>query len=211
MNALIVVDVQNDFATSDGALYVPDGEQVVPVINELMNDGFFDFVVLTQDWHSGTHESFASNSGEELMTLGDLHGIPQVWWPAHCVEGSPGAEFHKGLDTQRAHLIVRKGYNDGVDSYSALYNNDGRATGLDGWLSANDVDEVYVCGLATDYCVSHTALDCLYSANLTTYLVTDACRAVNINAGDEESSLNEMRLAGVKFITSDESSLRSNS
>lgn len=156
MKALVVVDVQNDFSSS-GSLPIKGGEEVVPIINKLMP--FFDKVVLTQDWHPRDSVSFQK-------------------WPIHCVQGSKGAEFIKGLETKYATLILRKGTNPKIDSYSAFVENDKTTTtGLARWLGAVDCNEVFVCGLALDYCVYWTAMDSAGSGRNTT-VVLDACRGI---------------------------------
>jgi nicotinamidase/pyrazinamidase len=158
--ALIVVDVQNDFCKG-GSLAVPDGENVVPRVNALMEKGGYDVIVLSQDWHPDGHGSFASqHHGKKPFEMGELGGQPQVMWPDHCVQTSKGAEFHPGLKVELANHIQQKGTNKGVDSYSAFCENDGvTLTGLADYLKKQKIDEVHVCGLATDYCVSFTALD----------------------------------------------------
>ncbi len=204
MKALILVDIQNDFAFSVGALSVPKGEEVVAVANRLNTSAMFDYFILTQDHHPMSHKSFASNNkGAEVGTLGELNGNPQIWWPPHCIWGTPGNEFHRNLLTGRANLILRKGMDPEVDSYSGFFDNAGRSTGLGDWLTANNVKEVYVAGLALDVCVKHTALD---SARLlfTTYLIEDGCRAVNLQPDDGKKAIAEMKKAGITIVTSKE-------
>lgn len=209
MKALIVVDAQNDFCPG-GALAVTDGDAVVPVANRMMVDGVFDFVVCTQDWHPPTHKSFASNNKAEPMSMGELNGVPQVMWPDHCVFGTDGALFHRNLMQNKAHAIVRKGVNAEVDSYSGFFDNlainaDGvevrNPTGLSGLLSSRGITEVYVLGLATDYCVKFTALDSV-ACGFTTFLIEDGCRGVNLNKGDDTAAIFEMKEAGVTIVQS---------
>jgi nicotinamidase/pyrazinamidase len=201
MKALILVDLQNDFADPKGALYVDKGEQVVSVANRLTSSMKFDIVVATMDWHPSGHGSFASTSGELVGTLGELNGRPQIWWPDHCVWNTPGSELHKNLLTGRANLIIRKGMDRDVDSYSAFFDNDASPIGLSSYLSERDVDEVYIMGLATDYCIKFTALDSIKQC-FDTYLIEDGCRAVNINPDDGDKAIREMKDAGVNIINS---------
>jgi nicotinamidase/pyrazinamidase len=200
MRALILVDIQNDFCTG-GALAVPQGETVVTVANRLMS--LVDVVVATQDWHPVGHGSFAVNHPGskpfEMATLGDL---PQVLWPEHCVQWTGGAQFHPGLDTRRITRVFPKGTDPGIDSYSGFFDNARRkATGLGDWLTTQRVEEVLVCGLATDYCVKATAIDAA-ELGLRTTLVEDACRGVGLQSTDIPAALAAMRQAGVVITTS---------
>lgn len=173
--ALIVIDVQNDFCPG-GALAVPDGDAIVDRCNRAMERA--ERVVLTQDWHPPGHASFASTHGAAPFTTTVLDYGPQVLWPDHCVQGTPGAQFHPRLATDRADLIVRKGHHQGVDSYSAFQENDRRtSTGLAGWLRALGVEEVVLCGLATDFCVQYSALDAM-AAGFRTTVLSDAVRGI---------------------------------
>lgn len=195
--ALIVIDVQNDFC-SGGALAVADGEQVVPVINAMMAD--FDVVVLTQDWHPSDHISFAGNhdDAEPFSTVALAYG-EQTLWPAHCVQGSAGADFHPGLRTDAAQMVVRKGFRPEVDSYSAFFENDhDTVTGLHGYLSNRGISRVVMGGLATDFCVAWSAIDAA-RLGLDTTVVLDACRAIDLD-GSLDSQVKAMRGAGVKVI-----------
>jgi nicotinamidase/pyrazinamidase len=200
MKTLIIADVQNDFC-SGGALPVPEGEQVVPVINRIM--ARFDLVVATQDWHPADHGSFAANHpgrrpGEQI----ELDGLPQVLWPAHCVQGTPGAELHPGLDRSRIARVFRKGTNARVDSYSGFFDNGHRSsTGLGEYLQARGAGEVYVAGLATDYCVKATAIDAV-GLGLPTRLVEDACRGIDLRPGDIRQAIAEMRQQGIVVVQS---------
>lgn len=201
MKALVVVDLQSDFCPR-GAMAVNEGDQVVPVANRLITSGNFDITVLTADWHPPGHGSFASASGEPPYTLGELGGKPQVWWPDHCVWSTPGAEFHKNLLPGRANLILRKGMDKNVDSYSGFFDNDGKSVGLAGYLKDRNVTDVYIMGLATDYCVKFTALDSV-QCGFNTHLITDGCRAVNIAKGDGEAAIAAMEAVGITFVHSD--------
>jgi nicotinamidase/pyrazinamidase len=200
MRALILVDIQNDFVPG-GALAVREGDRVVPVANAVSPR--FDLVVATQDWHPADHGSFAVNhAGKRVGEVIDLHGLPQVLWPVHCVQGTRGAEFVAGLDVSRVARVVRKGTDAEIDSYSGFYDNGHRrSTGMGEWLSERGVRDVYVMGLATDYCVKFTALDARRLGFEVT-LIEDGCRGVELNAGDIDRAVEEMRGAGVRVITS---------
>lgn len=200
MQCLLVVDIQNDFLPG-GALAVPDGDLIVPIVNQLMEHA--DLVVASQDWHPADHASFASqHTGQSPGTVIDLDGIQQILWPDHCVQHSPGASFAAGLAVHRFDWVVQKGDDRMIDSYSAFFDNDHRrATGLETWLRNNGVTTVTVCGLATDYCVKFTVLDAI-ALGFNTVLVEDATRAVNLEAGDGENAFTDMRRAGVAVATS---------
>jgi nicotinamidase/pyrazinamidase len=194
---LLVIDVQNDFCPG-GALAVPDGDAVVPVINRLARD--FAHVVLTQDWHPVGHSSFASaHPGQVALTTIEMPYGPQILWPDHCVQGTEGAAFHSGLDLPRAELVLRKGYHPGIDSYSAFRENDRRtATGLAAYLRERGFERVTLCGLATDFCVLYSALDAA-AAGFATTLVLDACRGID-HEGSLARAIDQMRTAGVVLI-----------
>ena len=202
MRALILVDIQYDFLPG-GALAVPEGDKVVPVAQSLLSSA--DIVVATQDWHPPNHESFAANhEGQAPGTLIQLHGLPQVLWPVHCVQGSRGAQLVEALDQTRIDAIFQKGTDPKVDSYSGFFDNGQRhQTGLDAWLRERGVTQLLVCGLATDYCVKFTALDAARLGYETT-VITDACRGVELNPGDVEAALEELRTAGVTLCASAE-------
>ena len=193
MHALIVIDVQNDFCPG-GALAVPEGDQIVPGINALMSD--FDAVILTQDWHPAGHSSFASGHGVDPMTLTEMPYGPQVLWPDHCVQGTPGAAFHKDLMTDRADLIIRKGYNPAIDSYSAFFENDKTTpTGLEGYLRTRGIDSLTMVGLATDFCVNYSAVDAARLGFAVT-VRQDLCRAIDFD-GSLAAAVEGMTAAGV--------------
>ncbi len=200
MQALIVVDVQNDFLPG-GALAVPKGDAVIPVINRVMPR--FSCVVASQDWHPADHSSFASqHTGQEPGNVIDLDGTSQILWPDHCVQHSPGASFAAGLDVYRFDRVFRKGDDKKVDSYSAFFDNDGRKdTGLADWLREQDIKDVVVCGLATDYCVKFTVLDAL-RLGFSTTLIKDAVEGVNLKEGDTDRAIAEMRDAGARIAES---------
>ena len=197
---LIVVDVQNDFMPG-GALAVPKGDEVVPVINRLA--AHFDNIVLTQDWHPRGQISFASShpGRKPFETIRLAYG-EQVLWPDHCVQATPGAAFHRGLSVPHAQLVVRKGYHKDVDSYSAFLEADRRtSTGLAGYLRERGLKALYFCGLATDFCVAWSALDAR-AAGFEATLIEDACRAIDLE-GSLAKAWSDMQGAGVLRITSD--------
>lgn len=201
MKALLLVDIQNDF-TPSGALPVPDGDQILPVVNRLQDS--FDLVIATQDWHPEDHKSFAVQHSKNPGELIDLNGIQQVLWPVHCVQGSAGAEFVDELKKEKIEKVFQKGLDPEMDSYSGFFDNDHKsATGLGDYLKAKGVAEVFVVGLALDYCVKFTALDA-NSLGFKTTVIADATRGVNINPGDSEKAVEEMRAAGIKVINSEE-------
>jgi nicotinamidase/pyrazinamidase len=198
-SALIVVDVQNCFVTG-GTLPVKGGEEVVPVINRIA--GAFKNIVVTQDWHTPGHASFASShSGKKPFETTKLAYGTQVLWPDHCVQGSDDASLHKDLKLPTAQLVIRKGYNKGVDSYSAFMEADGKTvTGLAGYLKARGIKTVFVTGLATDFCVAWTAQDAR-KAGLNVYVIEDATRAIDLN-GSLAAAWKAMEGKGVKRIQS---------
>lgn len=192
--ALIVIDVQNDFCPG-GALAVAGGDTIIPRINALMAE--FPTVVLTQDWHPATHASFAANHADAApFSLAQMPYGPQVLWPTHCVIGTRGAAFHPALRTDPAQLVIRKGFRPEIDSYSAFFENDHKTpTGLDGYLRSRGVTTVTLAGLATDYCVAYSALDAAalgYQANV----LMDACRAIDLN-GSLADATAKLHAAGV--------------
>jgi nicotinamidase/pyrazinamidase len=192
--ALIVIDVQNDFCPG-GALAVADGDAIVAGINALM--GEFGAVVLTQDWHPAGHSSFASaHPGVAPFASIDMPYGPQTLWPDHCVQGTPGAAFHPALATDRADLIIRKGFRPGIDSYSAFFENDrATPTGLEGYLRTRGLTRLTFVGLATDYCVAWSALDAARLGFAATVRM-DLCRAIDLG-GSLDAALAAMRAAGV--------------
>ena len=202
MNALILVDLQNDFLPG-GALAVPHGDEVVPLADELQQR--FDLVVATKDWHPPDHGSFATNHpgkkpGDRII----LDGIEQILWPVHCVQNTPGAGFVPELDLSLVAKVFPKGTDPHIDSYSGLFDNGHRkSTGLGEWLKGKGVLDVYVCGLATDYCVQFTALDSV-QFGFNTFLVEDACRGVNLNPNDVLAAIQSMRKEGVRVVQSAE-------
>ena len=195
--ALIVIDVQNDFCPG-GALAVAGGHEVVPVINELIRK--FDHVVLTQDWHPERHSSFAStHSGRQPFESIDMPYGAQTLWPDHCVQGTEGAAFHPDLEWTKAELVIRKGFRHAIDSYSAFYENDHRTpTGLAGYLRERGIGKVTLAGLATDYCVAFSALDAARLGFETTVRL-DASRGIDLG-GSMAAMTARMREAGVTLV-----------
>ena len=195
--ALIVIDVQNDFCPG-GALAVAGGHEVVPVINELIRK--FDHVVLTQDWHPERHSSFAStHSGRQPFESIDMPYGAQTLWPDHCVQGTEGAAFHPDLEWTKAELVIRKGFRHPIDSYSAFYENDHRTpTGLAGYLRERGIGKVTLAGLATDYCVAFSALDAARLGFETTVRL-DASRGIDLG-GSMAAMTARMREAGVTLV-----------
>jgi nicotinamidase/pyrazinamidase len=200
--ALVLVDIQNDFLPG-GPLGVPEGDKVVPVANAI--EERFDLVVATMDWHPPDHGSFATNHpGQKPGEYIDLGGVRQILWPPHCVQNTRGAEFAPGLETARIRKTFRKGVDPGIDSYSAFFDNGHRkATGLGDYLREQGVDEVFLMGLATDYCVKYSALDA-GDLGFRTTLIEDGCRGIELQDGDIARAIGEMREAGVRVIGSDD-------
>jgi len=200
MKALVLVDIQNDFLPG-GALAVPRGDEVVPIANRLQPR--FGLVVATQDWHPPGHGSFASTRpGRKPGEIAELAGLPQVLWPDHCVQGTAGAAFAPALSMDRVEAIVRKGTDPAIDSYSGFFDNGHRkSTGLGDYLRGRGATDLYVLGLATDYCVKFTALDAV-RLGFRTFLVQDGCRGVELSKGDVARALDEARKAGVQIVQS---------
>lgn len=192
-HALLVIDVQNDFCPG-GALAVAGGDEIVAGINARMAD--FDAIILTQDWHPAGHSSFASSHGAAPMSMTEMPYGPQVLWPDHCIQGTHGAAFHADLQTDRADLIIRKGYNPAIDSYSAFFENDKTTpTGLEGYLRTRGIDTLTLVGLATDFCVNYSAVD---AAKLGFKVTVDLslCRAIDFD-GSLDAASKAMLDAGV--------------
>ncbi|HEX6982154.1 MAG TPA: bifunctional nicotinamidase/pyrazinamidase [Balneolaceae bacterium] len=201
MKALLIVDVQNDFCPG-GALAVPGGDQIIPVINKLAQA--FDSVIQTQDWHPKGHSSFASShKDKEPYEIIEMPYGQQVLWPDHCVQGNKGAAFHPELEVERTQLIIRKGFRKNIDSYSAFYENDQKTTtGLAGYLNERGVEELYVTGLASDFCVKWSVLDGL-NEGFDVYVIEDAVKGIDIE-GSVDQAWNEMLEAGAKKVSSQE-------
>jgi len=200
MRAIVLVDLQYDFCPG-GALAVARGDETIAVAQRLMPK--FDVVVATQDWHPPNHASFAVNHpGTTPGQVIELNGLPQVLWPAHCVQHTRGAELHELLDKQRITAVFRKGVDPEIDSYSGFYDNGHRkTTGLGDWLAERDLRQLYVLGLATDYCVKFTVLDAR-NLGFDVWLVEDGCRAVELAPGDGDRAIAAMREAGATILTS---------
>ncbi|MFO1170200.1 MAG: bifunctional nicotinamidase/pyrazinamidase [Hyphomicrobiaceae bacterium] len=198
--ALIVIDVQNDFCPG-GALAVGGGDEIVPVVNRLIATA--SHVVLTQDWHPAGHSSFASShAGAAPFSTTTMPYGEQTLWPDHCVQGTPGAEFHSGLAWTKAELVVRKGFRKGIDSYSAFFENDRTTpTGLGGSLRERGLTRLVLCGLATDFCVAYSALDAA-RLGFSVSVLMDACRAIDLNGSLAEAE-RQMRAAGVSLTRTD--------
>ncbi|MHB2248072.1 bifunctional nicotinamidase/pyrazinamidase [Pseudomonas fitomaticsae] len=199
--ALLVIDVQNDFIPG-GQLAVPEGDRIVPLINRLAEQ--FKQVVIAQDWHPAGHASFASSHpGRQPYDVIQLPYGEQTLWPDHCIQGSRGAEFHSGLNLPHAQLIIRKGCNPDIDSYSAFLEADRvTTTGLAGYLKERGIDTVYMVGLALDFCVMFSALDAR-AAGFNAFVVLDACRGIDLN-GSLATAIERMQVAGVGLIQSTE-------
>ncbi|WP_099132440.1 MULTISPECIES: bifunctional nicotinamidase/pyrazinamidase [Xenorhabdus] len=203
--ALLLIDLQNDFCTG-GALAVKDSDAVIEVANNVIARCQENniTVIATQDWHPANHMSFAENSGQKVGELGKLNGIPQVWWPSHCIQGEFGAEFHPLLNQSAIQEIFRKGENPQIDSYSAFFDNDHKSkTRLDAWLTEQNIQRLFVMGIATDYCVKFTVLDAL-ALGYETYVILDGCRGVNIQEDDSQQAVEEMTRKGAKLVPQSE-------
>jgi nicotinamidase/pyrazinamidase len=204
-DALIVVDIQNDFMP-DGALPVKEGDTIVTGVNKTMNTFHKSglTIVLTQDWHPANHQSFASvHKGKKPYDPFEAPGIGPVLWPDHCVQGTRGAEFHKNLETTLAHAIVRKGYKVDIDSYSGFRDNDKKAiTGLDGFLKGKGISRIFLCGLALDYCVFFTASDGA-DMGFDVIVITDLTRAVGEPEDSISNALEDMLRRDIKFVRPD--------
>jgi len=198
MKALLLIDIQNDFVPG-GRLAVPGGDAILPLVNKLQ--AHFDLVVATQDWHPAGHQSFASSHpGQAPFAQIDLHGLPQTLWPDHCVQETPGAALHPALDTRRVEAIFRKGMAPDIDSYSAFFDNGHRkATGLSAYLRGRGVTDVYLAGLAGDYCVYFSALDA-QTEGFTTHVITDATRAISDDGF--RAALADMEAKGAHLVVS---------
>lgn len=198
-DVLLVVDVQNDFC-SGGTLAVPDGEEVIPVVNRIAR--IFPHVILTQDWHPAGHMSFASSHADKTAyDLIEAGYGEQILWPDHCIQGTHGAEFHPALDIPHAELILRKGFRCSIDSYSAFFENDHRTvTGLGGYMRERSLNRLFVCGLAYDFCVRYSAVDGKESG-FESLVIRDASKAIDLNGSDESTTL-EFHQRGVDLINS---------
>lgn len=200
-NCLIITDIQNDFCPG-GALAVREGDRIIPVVNALA--GKFDKVVATQDWHPPGHISFATTHKKEPYDIITIDDTQQVLWPEHCVQGSFGADFHKDLDLGSVDLIIRKGSDLNIDSYSTFIENDKKTvTGLHYYLKGLDIRDLYFCGLATDYCVYYSALNAR-EMGFNVAVILDACRGVDVPAGNVAAALQTMKERGVRLMNHDD-------
>jgi len=200
-NVLLVIDIQNDFCPG-GSLAVPEGDKIIPVVNKIM--GRFYKVVATQDWHPKNHISFASTHKKQIYENININGVSQTLWPDHCVQGTYGAELHKELDIREIDLIIRKGVNPQIDSYSAFLENDKQTkTGLDGYLNSLGIKKVYVCGLALDYCVYFTACDSV-KFGFETYVIIDATKGVDVPQGNVKKVIEHMKSLNIKIVLHEE-------
>jgi nicotinamidase/pyrazinamidase len=198
MKTLLLIDIQNDFLPG-GALAVPEGDQIIPIVNELMPQ--FDLIVATQDWHPADHASFAVNhAGLAVFDQIELDGLPQTLWPVHCVQDTGGALLAAALNQGLIARVFPKGMNARIDSYSGFYDNGHRAaTGMGDWLREQGVRELTIAGLATDYCVKFTVLDAL-SEGFGVKVLAKACRGVNLSPGDVDRALADMAAAGADVV-----------
>ncbi len=200
MNALIIVDLQNDFLPG-GALPVPHGDGVIPLANELQR--CFELVLATQDWHPPDHGSFAANHpGKKPGDRIPLDGIEQILWPVHCVQNTPGAEVAPSFDTSRIAHVFQKGVDPRIDSYSTFFDNARRrSTGLAAYLKERSIKDVYLLGLALDYCIKYSALDAR-QLGLNTHVILDGCRGIGLDPGDIDRALGEMKQVGAILLQS---------
>jgi len=198
MNALIIVDLQNDFLPG-GALAVPGGDEVIPLANELQRR--FDVVLATQDWHPPDHGSFAANhAGKKPGDRIILDGIEQILWTVHCVQNTHGAEFAPSFDTTRIDHVFHKGIDPRIDSYSTFFDNaHRRSTGLADYLKDRAIKDIYLLGLALDYCVKYSALDAC-ELGLNTHVILDGCRGIDLQPGDLDRAVDEMKQAGATIL-----------
>ncbi|MEC5341619.1 bifunctional nicotinamidase/pyrazinamidase [Brenneria populi] len=199
--ALLLIDLQNDFCPG-GALAVNEGDRVIDVANRAIAACVAAgvAVIASQDWHPADHGSFAVNAGRPAGETGELDGLPQVWWPVHCVQDRPGAAFHPALNQQAIDWVVRKGTQANIDSYSAFFDNGHRAkTALDDWLRAQGIAHLTIMGIATDYCVKFSVLDAL-ALGYQTDVLAEGCRGVNLHPRDCQTALEEMRRKGANLI-----------
>lgn len=204
--ALLLIDLQNDFCPG-GALAVPQGDAAIAVANRAIATALAAGVtiVASQDWHPANHLSFAANHPQATIgECGELDGLPQIWWPVHCVQGTSGADFHPALNTSAFARVVQKGTQTPIDSYSAFFDNGHRAqTELDGWLRQQGIAHLTIMGLATDYCVKFTVLDAL-ALGYEVAVLAEGCRGVNLHPDDSQRALEEMVSKGARLITLDD-------
>jgi len=199
MKALILVDIQNDFLPN-GSLAVPQGDQIFPVVNQLLKCAF-DLKIATKDWHPKNHISFAANHSKQPGETVLVDGFEQILWPVHCVKETWGAEFATGWDSHLVDKVIYKGTDPSIDSYSTFFDNEHvQETPLKAYLREYQVEEVYLAGLATEYCVKYSALDSL-GLGFRTFVVIDGCRGVNLNADDTDHAIHELLQAGAEILS----------
>ncbi len=199
MRALLIVDMQNDFLPG-GALAVPEADQIIPVINDLQEK--FEVVIATKDWHLPHHCSFAQVHGKAAGENIELEGRSQELWPVHCVQNTPGAEFSPLLKTEKIQKIFYKGVDPAIDSYSTFFDNAHlRRTGLSDYLHQEHIEELFIVGLATDYCVKYSVLDAI-ELGFSVTVILDGCRGIDMHPGDVQKAILEMRASGAKVIKS---------
>lgn len=199
--ALLLIDLQNDFCPG-GALPVNEGDKVIEIANRAIEACLTANIpiIASQDWHPSDHGSFAVNANANVGEIGVLDGLPQRWWPVHCVQEQAGAQFHPALNQQAIQWVVQKGTQPNIDSYSAFFDNGHRAeTALHDWLKARNITHLIVMGLATDYCVKFTVLDAL-SLGYHVEVLLEGCRGVNIDSGDSDNALLEMKQRGAHLV-----------
>lgn len=202
LNALILVDIQNDFLPG-GALAIPNGNEILPVIETLVKLPF-DFIIATKDWHPEDHTSFATNHNKSPGSKIMLGNIEQILWPVHCVQETHGSEFAAGAYTAKISQVFHKGTDKSIDSYSTFFDNGRRkSTGLADYLKKHHIKELYIAGLATDYCVKYSVMDALH-LGFKIFVITDACRGINIKSKDSDRALDEMQKAGAILTSSTE-------
>lgn len=200
MKALILVDLQNDFLPG-GSLAVDKGDSILPVINKLLEIPF-DLIIATKDWHPIDHGSFAKTHEKNVGETIELSGLKQILWPVHCVQNTKGAEFSDQWQSHKVDKVFFKGTDKEIDSYSAFFDNGHKkSTGLYEYLQSKGVDELYIAGLTTDYCVKYTVLDAL-KLGFKIFVIVDACKPVNLKPQDEEASLLQMLQEGAHLIYS---------
>jgi nicotinamidase/pyrazinamidase len=199
MRALLIVDIQNDFLPG-GALAIKEGDKIIPIINELQKK--FQVVLASKDWHPSHHVSFANEHGKTPYEVIEVQGGTQELWPVHCVRETYGAEFSKLLEPEKISHVFYKGVDPDIDSYSAFYDNAHlRSTGLKEYLKEFEIDEIYIVGLATEYCVKFSAKDAI-KLGIKTWVVIDGCKGVDLKPGDSERALEEMISWGAHLISS---------
>lgn len=202
MKALLIVDLQKDFLPG-GALAVPKGDEIIPIINQLLSLPF-DLIVATKDWHPSDHGSFADNYNKKPGEHVTLSGLDQILWPRHCVQGSEGSNFAPNWNVTQVDKIVYKGTEKDIDSYSTFFDNGHlKSTGLEDYLKERGITEIFIVGLATDYCVKYSVMDAL-KLGFKTYVIIDACRGVNLQPNDTKEALQLIARMGATLIHSSE-------